>query len=138
VIAAPTILVVDNDEFDQICFKRVWRTLRFSNPVVYANDGIDALEKLRGEHGQTKIPHPCLIFLDLDMPNMNGIRFLETIRNDSELCDLKVYIYTGLPQDDEVKKADALGVSGFVLKDDIRGSLEEILEDRSISFQFVA
>lgn len=135
---SPTILVVDNDEFDQICFKRVWQTLRFSNPVVYANDGIDALEKLRGEQGQKKIPQPCLIFLDLDMPNMNGISFLETIRNDSELSHLKVYIYTGIPQDDEVKKAYELGVSGFVLKDDIQGSLEEILEDQSISFQFVA
>lgn len=138
VTAAPTILVVDNDEFDQICFKRVWDSLRFSNPVAYAHDGLEALEKLRGENNQKKLGDPCIIFLDLDMPKMNGLEFLKLLRIDKALKHLKVYIYTGTIKDTDVKKADALGVEGFVLKEDIEGSLKEILQDSQITFQLVA
>ena len=40
---------------------------------------MEALEMLRGENGQDKLPRPYIIVLDLNMPRMDGLEFLEEI-----------------------------------------------------------
>jgi two-component system, chemotaxis family, chemotaxis protein CheY len=101
------ILVVDDDE-DIRC--ALGDTLEAEGyRVVLAEDGRDALEKLRG------LPElPAMILLDLMMPNMDGLQFRAAQQGDPALSSIPVIV---LSADSQVKqKAATLGVAGCMAK----------------------
>jgi CheY-like chemotaxis protein len=111
-----TILLVDDDMVDVMAIKRSFRDLKIANPVIEACNGIEALERLRGENGYAKVPSPCLILLDLHMPRMGGIEFLEVLRGDPSLRQTVVFVMTtSAVQEDRVRAYDK-NVAGYVLK----------------------
>ncbi len=70
------ILLVDDDDVDVMRVKRSFKELKIANPLHVPNDGVEALEMLRGANGRAAIPEPHLVLLDLNMPRMNGAEFL--------------------------------------------------------------
>lgn len=88
------LLLVEDDEVDVQGLKRAFAKSRIGNPITVARDGIEALEILRGENGQAKLAKPHLILLDLNMPRMNGLEFLEAIRADEDLKTSVVFMIT--------------------------------------------
>jgi len=108
------ILLVDDDEVDVMNVQRAFKKNNISNPLYVANNGLEALELLRGP---AAIPGPRrLILLDLNMPKMSGLEFLRTIREDSALRSLTVVVLT--TSDDERDRIEAynLNVAGYMLK----------------------
>ena len=89
-----TILLVDDDKVDTMAVKRSFRDLKIANPVIEAHNGIEALERLRGQNGYEKVPSPCLVLLDLNMPRMGGIEFLAELRLDPLLRHTLVFVMT--------------------------------------------
>ncbi len=73
----------------------------------------------RGENGKEalellKNKNPDLLFLDINMPKLNGMELLEQIDRDeyaAEICMISADAFS-----DNVKKAVSLGVSGFIVK----------------------
>ena len=59
---------------------------------------------------------PEVILLDLNMPRMNGLEFLEIVRATPELAHLPVFITTTSALDPDREAAARLGVSGYILK----------------------
>jgi CheY-like chemotaxis protein len=84
-MAEVNILLVEDDEVDVMAVKRALRELRIANPFFRAADGIDGLEMLRGLNGKKKLPRPYVVLLDLNMPRMDGLEFLDELRRDPEL-----------------------------------------------------
>jgi CheY-like chemotaxis protein len=111
-----TILVVDDDKVDVMAVKRSLRELKIANPLIEANNGIEALDFLRGTNGCEKISRPVLVMLDLNMPRMGGIEFLEELRADPELRRTVVFVMTTSTADEDRIKAYNHNVSGYVLK----------------------
>src|ERR1700730_7045559 len=74
-----TVLLVDDDKVDTMAVRRSFQALNITNPVVEARNGIEALDRLRGLNGYEMVPRPCLVMLDLNMPRMGGIEFLEQL-----------------------------------------------------------
>ena len=72
-----TVLLVDDDKVDTMAVRRSFQALNITNPVVEARNGIEALDRLRGNNGYEKVPRPCMVMLDLNMPRMGGLEFLE-------------------------------------------------------------
>lgn len=110
------ILLIDDDEIDVMNVQRAFRKNNIINPLYLANNGVEALELLRGQ-GATIIPDARrLILLDLNMPRMNGLEFLRELRNDPDLHALTVIVLT--TSDDERDKVEAynLNVAGYMLK----------------------
>jgi len=108
------ILLVDDDEVDVMNVQRAFKKNNISNPLYVANNGLEALDLLRGP---AAIPGPRrLILLDLNMPKMSGLEFLRTIREDSALRSLTVVVLT--TSDDERDRIEAynLNVAGYMLK----------------------
>ncbi|ATP19163.1 MULTISPECIES: response regulator [Sphingomonadaceae] len=116
----PTVnlLLVEDDEVDVQGLKRAFAKSRIANPITVARDGIEALEVLRGENGQEKLPKPHLILLDLNMPRMNGIEFLEAIRADEELKGSVVFMITTSKADEDKARAYGHNVAGYIVKQD--------------------
>ena len=89
---------------------------RISNPVIPAPDGVEALQLLRGEGGRTKVPRPYLILLDLNMPRMNGIQFLQELRKDPRLTDSIVFVLTTSAAEEDQVAAYKEHIAGYLVK----------------------
>ena len=116
----PTVnlLLVEDDEVDIQGLRRAFAKSRIANPITVAHDGIEALEILRGENGHEKLPKPHLILLDLNMPRMNGIEFLEAIRADEDLKGSVVFMVTTSKADEDKARAYGHNVAGYIVKQD--------------------
>jgi CheY-like chemotaxis protein len=111
-----SILVVDDDKVDMMAIKRSLRALKIANPIIEARNGIEALEHLRGENGCEKVPQPCLVLLDLNMPRMDGIEFLAELRADAALRRTLVFVMTTSVADEDRMRAYEKNVAGYVQK----------------------
>jgi CheY-like chemotaxis protein len=111
-----TILLVDDDKVDAMALKRAFRHLKINNPVVEAHNGIEALDRLRGQNGYDKVPAPCLVLLDLNMPRMGGIEFLGELRRDPLLRRTLVFVMTTSAAEEDRARAYDKNVAGYVLK----------------------
>ena len=97
----------------------VQRELRRQNInvlLIHARNGRDALRMLRGDDGEPKIAKPSLVMLDINMPRMNGLELLETLRADPEFVGLNVFIMTTSDLESDRLKARQLAVSGYIIK----------------------
>ncbi len=111
-----SILIVDDDQVDVRAIKRGLEKQKIANPVFTACDGVEALQMLRGENGHEKLPRPYLIMLDLNMPRMNGIEFLQALRVDPELTDSIVFVLTTSSSEEDQTAAYKEHVAGYLLK----------------------
>ena len=111
-----TILLIDDDKVDVMAIKRSFRELKIANPIIEAQDGIEALARLRGTDGYEMVAHPCLILLDLNMPRMGGLEFLSEIRADPILHRSVIFVMTTSAAEEDRIHAYDKNVSGYVLK----------------------
>lgn len=110
------ILLVDDDEVDVMNVQRAFKKNNIVNPLYVANNGLEALDMLRGQGVQAIPGTRRLILLDLNMPKMNGLEFLRNLREDPQLRPLTVVVLT--TSDDERDRIEAynLNVAGYILK----------------------
>lgn len=111
-----TILLVEDDRVDRMAIRRAFRDLKIANPVIEASDGIEALQRLRGENGFEKVASPCLMLLDLNMPRMGGIELLEVIRSDPALHRMIIFVMTTSSAEEDLLQAYDKNVAGYVVK----------------------
>ena len=111
-----TILLVEDDDVDAEAIERAFRKQRIGNPFVIVPDGLEALKTLRGEAGRAALARPYMILLDINMPRMNGLEFLEALRQDSELKNSIVFVLTTSNRDEDKMAAYDNYVAGYLLK----------------------
>jgi CheY-like chemotaxis protein len=107
------ILLVEDDAVDVKNVERAFKRNNIYNPLTVATNGLEALELLRA--GAVRGPRR-LVLLDLNMPKMNGIEFLQEIRKDPELSGLTVVVLTTSNDDRDKVAAYSLHVAGYLLK----------------------
>lgn len=110
-------MLVDDDEIDIEDMQRTFKKNKINNPLHVATNGIDALNKLLGINGEKKLtPTPKIILLDINMPKMNGIEFMKTLRTNKQLKSLLIFILT--TSNSEKDKIDAynLNAAGYIVK----------------------
>jgi CheY-like chemotaxis protein len=107
------ILLVEDDEVDVMNVRRAFERNNVSNPLYVAGNGLEALEMLRDG---TVPAERRLILLDLNMPKMNGIEFLQALRADPELSSAPVVVLTTSNDDQDKIDAYNLNVAGYLLK----------------------
>lgn len=107
----PILLIEDNPD-DQLLTRRAFSTNSISNPLVIANDGVEAVEML---HGASPIT-PALIMLDLKLPRMNGHEVLQRIRSDARTARIPVVILTSSGEDTDVTQSYDLHANSYIRK----------------------
>ena len=107
------ILLVEDDQVDTMTVMRALKEIHVTNPLVHLENGEDAVNYLRDPQKEK----PCIILLDFNMPIMNGIEFLQVVKNDdSEVrCIPVVVLTTSEEQQDKVNSFN-LGVAGYMAK----------------------
>jgi len=105
-----TVMIVDDS---QMVRKQVARTLLAAGfVVVEAQDGADALVQL-----SSVIPAPALIVLDVNMPKMGGIEFLQSLRGRGPGFAMPAVVMLTTEGDPKLmQQAKALGAKGWIIK----------------------
>ena len=105
-----TILYVDDDSDDRQLFVESVHTMDGQIICATARDGLEALDFLK------KNRLPDLVFLDINMPLMDGKKCLAAIRSSKETAALPVIIFTTSNDPGERGECEVLGASDFVRK----------------------
>jgi two-component system, chemotaxis family, chemotaxis protein CheY len=113
-------LVVDDFSTMRRIVRNLLKELGFTN-VQEAEDGVDALNKLRGEKFD-------FVVSDWNMPNMTGIDLLRNIRGDAGLKHLPVLMVTAEAKKENIIEAAQAGASGYVVKPFTAATLDEKLK----------
>ena len=124
------ILLVDDDEITNMIHKRIIESTDPDLHVQTVSAGQEALDYLLGRHKDPFIK-PGIIFLDINMPGMNGWEFLERYHELSDEYKVKavvVMLTTSVDPEDRVKAAENPDIKKFVNKTLTRENLEEIIE----------
>lgn len=82
-----SMLIVDDDRDDIYFFSKALETFETGIRLTTAGNGFEALDRLEEQT-------PDVILLDLNMPKMNGLTFLHTIKKMRHLKEIPVIIYT--------------------------------------------
>jgi two-component system response regulator DctR len=102
------VLIIEDDNIIRSYLKRMIQK-RFSFNIAEAENGIIGLEAI-------KKVKPDIIFLDISMPEMSGLEFLEKIRQEPDYSNIPVLVLTAHNDSDTIKKILNLGVSDYILK----------------------
>ncbi|MEP7164725.1 MAG: response regulator [Ferruginibacter sp.] len=125
-----TVFLVDDDIDDQEIFSTALGRADRSVNCVFSSDGIDALEKIKNELGFI----PDLIFIDLNMPRMNGKECLINIKKIERLKDVPVYMYSTSADTASIAANMELGAVDFIVKPsnihDLTAILKKILQNQ--------
>lgn len=105
------ILLIEDDIIEVMKFNRVLKTLGLNHKIIEANNGEEALTILRD-----KEIIPDVIFLDLNMPKINGIEFLQILKADDYLKYIPAIILTTSNNHKDVLECYKIGIAGYVLK----------------------
>lgn len=105
------ILLVDDDEDDQLIFTDAIAELTSDLECLVASNGYEALTRLKEVEEA-----PSVIFLDLNMPIMNGFEFLDMLRCMHQLKDIPVVVFTTSNDPIDQERSKQYGVKKFFTK----------------------
>lgn len=109
------IFLVDDDELFNIIHKEILKKMKVAEEMVICLNGKDALSKLEL---LTASQFPELIFLDIDMPVMNGFDFLKEFgeKYGEEASKTRIFMLTSSYLQKDMDKANEYKISGYILK----------------------
>ena len=113
------ILVIEDSPDDCDIFRDAVRGARLANPVLFVEDGAEALDYLRGKGifaNRSMYPSPGLVFLDINLPKVGGLDVLASIRDDAELRDTPVVMLTVSNSDEDVLRSYELETVVYIQK----------------------
>ena len=114
--AAINFLLVEDDEVDIKNVQRAFKKNNINNSLFVAGNGEEALEMLRGNGNPPIIPAPQVILLDLNMPKMGGLEFLQELRKDPRFKSLSVFVLTTSDEERDKIAAYNFNIAGYILK----------------------
>jgi CheY-like chemotaxis protein len=119
-----TLLLIEDDDIDAMSITRAFKKMHISNDIIRANDGLEGLELLRSG----AVPSPYIILLDLQMPRLNGIEFLEEIREDPKLAQSTVFVLTTSKSDEDITASYKKNIAGYFIKEQVGEGFLDIVK----------
>ena len=129
-VSPKIIMIIDDDPDDIAFFCEALSEIDASIKCVTAYGGEQALSMLRANQAIA----PDIIFMDLNMPRMNGRECLECIKSDVSISDIPVVVYTTSRTEDDFEVTTKLGAVYFLTKpnkfDDLKNAIELIFRSK--------
>jgi CheY-like chemotaxis protein len=130
-IRMKSLLIVDDREDDRYLLERALRKLRVRNSVLSFPDGQALTQYLEGPGtyiNRHNYPCPTVLFLDLDMPRMDGMQTLQWLNKHRRMEEFFVVAVTVLRHQQTIKSAYALGARSYLSKPLQEEELRNLLE----------
>lgn len=119
-----TLLLIEDDDIDAMSITRAFKKMHIGNNIIRANDGQEGLDLLRSG----AVPSPYIILLDLQMPRLNGLEFLEAIREDPELAQSTVFVLTTSKSDEDITASYKKHIAGYFVKEQVGEGFLDIVK----------
>jgi CheY-like chemotaxis protein len=103
------IILADDDEDDREIFRMALHELHIAADVVFAENGGQLLEHLKKRR-------PEIIFLDLNMPLINGFECLNHIRNNPDMQHVPIIILSTSNSNNDINKCYEMGSTYYIVK----------------------
>jgi len=113
------VLLVDDSPSTNFYNRKLIEIVDVSNQVFDVENGLEALEYIKCEgkfKDKTAFPRPNIIFLDINMPRMNGIEFLREREKDVSLKKIPVIMLTSSREDQDRLESFQHSIAGYMIK----------------------
>jgi two-component system, response regulator len=117
--AIQPVLYGEDEDDDVMLLKLAFKRAGVVHPLQVVTDGRQAVDYLWGNGcfaDRAKYPLPCLVLLDLNLPQWDGFLVLQRIRGDVRFKDLPVLIFTSSEQPTDQTRARELGATEYIVK----------------------
>lgn len=121
----PVILCVDDDEDDLFFIKEIIEEQGHSFEIKQANNGWEALNYLQSSLQKDQMP--CLIIMDMNMPRMDGKQTINKIKEDGQLAQIPIVVFTTSSNSAHQKHFENLGIRFITKPFDYRIFTKEII-----------
>lgn len=118
-----TIFYTDDDQDDLEFFREIVDIIDDNIEVVTQTNGQQLMHAL-----DNPPPHPYLIYLDLNMPGLNGLEILKRVRSSSSHNKLPVIIFSTSKDEITIERTRQLGASYYLPKTGIFENLKKSIE----------
>ena len=115
------ILIVDDSQLIHNMYKLILNRYQGCR-IIDAMNGLEALDILSGESDFD------IILLDINMPVMNGIQFLEKLHGENLFPHIPIIVISTEGREEDTLKALTLGAAGYVVKPFKPHLLHELIE----------
>ncbi|TWU47512.1 Response regulator rcp1 [Rubripirellula tenax] len=122
----PIVMVVEDDFVDVELVKRGIRARKLNYGLLTSSDGNQALEMLRSDKLTHEERERLIVFLDINMPGMNGHQFLTKLREDPNLRRTIVFVLTTSDHPRDKQMAYDNNVAGYFVKSNLEGLLDTV------------
>ncbi|HET6225160.1 MAG TPA: response regulator [Bacteroidia bacterium] len=126
-----TIIIADDDKDDHEFLIDAIHEQNKESQILSVFDGTELMDVLLGvnKNNDPSFAKPDLIFLDLNMPLMDGYEVLQTVRRNDALKSIPIYVLTTSEFEFDKIKAVAYGANAFYSKPMLPGGLKKIVEE---------
>lgn len=113
------VLLVEDNRHDAELMMRALVKGNFRDKVCWVQDGVEALDFLRGKGdyaGRDVLQRPRLVMLDLKMPRLSGLDVVRELKSDEATRAIPIIIMTSSNQARDIAESYELGANGYVTK----------------------
>lgn len=112
------IVLVDDDALEHYLIKQAVKRTGVTCDVTSVYNGLQLMDYLLRREAYKKIndPLPDIIFLDVNMPLMDGIGVLQEMRSHDKLIKIPIYVLSSHSDGDSKRKCLALGALDYIVK----------------------
>jgi two-component system, chemotaxis family, response regulator Rcp1 len=111
-----TILLVEDNPADARLTGEGLKRAKVLNKLFVVEDGEEAVAFMRREGKWTEAPQPDIVFLDLNLPRMDGREVLSIVKNDPDLQHIPIVVLTSSDADADILKAYKAKANCYVKK----------------------
>ncbi len=116
----PTVLVVEDEPITSKLLERILTGAGYEPWI--ARSGKEVVEKLRSP------PPPDLILMDVMLPDIEGFKIVERIRQHKVICEIPIIMVSGRAELADVTRGFEVGADGYVTKPATRTALLGVIE----------
>lgn len=125
----PCLLLVEDSEDDAYFFKRTLLKSGLTCALHRASNGAEAVDFLQSTSTGDSHSLPCIMFLDLKMPVLNGFEVLDWLRQQTFAQQMRVVVLSGSEHQHDKERAAELGAADYLVKPVKPGDLDRFLKD---------
>lgn len=108
------ILMAEDDSLDTMDIQRTLDKMKIMYKLQVVKNGEEAVRSLQEREQEGNLPD--IVLIDINMPKMNGLEFLQVVRSTPAWKGLKCFVITTSEEKIDRETANRLGVSGYIVK----------------------